>query len=244
MRRARRCRRSIPTANLPAMKRQSQAAAPLISRYVMRVTIACLALGASDAHAQIFDVKRNREPRLWTSVSVGYLNPGRVYDGTTETVWSFGDGPSYGGSLQFPINSGTAIGVSGSWARVPLSYETFTGTRTDADAHIWSALATLHVGGGLGFHQVIQINAGVIGYDNFRANNGPSLAPAGGDRDFAFSLGYGFGYAFSGTTQLILLQDYAIVLHQRDGLPSDVSARTQQSTLRAGIRYGLGSKRR
>ncbi|MFN2397434.1 MAG: hypothetical protein ABR543_02135 [Gemmatimonadaceae bacterium] len=211
----------------------------------MGVTMLWPALIASSAGAQIFDVKPGSDPKLWAAVSVGYLNPGRVYDGTTETVWSFGDGPSYGGSLQFPINSGTAIGVRGSWARVPLRYDPFAGGQgTDADADIWSALATLHVGGGLGFHQVIEISAGVIGYDNFRADNGQRLAPTGGDRDFAFILGYGFGYAFSGNTHLVLLQDYAIVLHQRDGLPSDVSARTQQTTLRAGIRYGFGGRRK
>ena len=56
------------------------------------------------------------------------------------------------------------------------------------------------------------------------------------------TLGYGFGYTLRSSAQIVLVMDRSFILHQREGLSGDQSSRTDQSIIRAGLRFGFGRK--
>ena len=172
-----------------------------------------------------------------------------VLDGTTESQWLFGNTVQYRVSLETPLQFGTTIGLTGAFARVPLTYRSLSGigpsgctTVCDADATVTQVAATLHAGGGgiLGFHQVIDIAIGATGYSGFRArSSGARLPPTKLDADFIASLGYGFGYSLSPDMHITLVQEGAITMHQRTGVAAGENTLGRQYVTRLGVRFGL-----
>jgi opacity protein-like surface antigen len=203
--------------------------------------------GMAPAGAQIIDSRQigGGQPIAWTSLSVGWLQHGGLCDPDSNSCWDFGSAPQFRASLEMPMGRGASIGVSGTTARVPLTYSggLLSGCSScDADANVSQIFGTVHIGGGSGFAQVIDINAGMTLFSNFRATDGSRLDPAKMVSSFSFSVGYGFGYSFSDRMQITLSQDYGLVIHKR--MEGDPNNTAQQSTLRVGLRYGLGSKAR
>jgi hypothetical protein len=60
----------------------------------------------------------------------------------------------------------------------------------------------------------------------------------------SLSVGYGFGWGFGPRMQVMLVQDAAYTLHQREGLSGRQNSSSQQYTTRLGLRVGLGTKAR
>ena len=182
------------------------------------------------------------------SLAVGLHQPNPVPDGGTGTTWDFGTGILYRLSLEQAMPNQSSFGLTGTYARMPLSHRNDPACATsDCDAHgdIWQLLANFTLGGGQGFHQVIEFTAGVTHYRNFTDDDtGEALAPLDGDNDFTLGVGYGFGYGFSSRTQIVLVQDFVTTLHQRHGLSGGANSFVQQRTLRLGLRYGLGTRAR
>jgi hypothetical protein len=182
-------------------------------------------------------------------LAVGLMQLSDVQDGSTGSDWLFGNAVQYRFSLETPIQLGTTIGVTGAFARVPVTYRTNSvggasgcGFACDADATVTELAATLHAGGGnvIGFHQVIDISIGAIGYSGFRARtSGARLPPTKLDADFLASLGYGFGYAISPDMQITLVQEGSITLHQRTGVAAGENTMGRQYITRLGVRFGL-----
>lgn len=199
--------------------------------------------GAEIAEAQIIQGPvSSGEPIAWTSLSIGWLNHQGLCDPDSNACWDFGSAPQWRGTLEFPMGRGATIGAAASIARVPLIYNgSLTGANScagcDADAHVTQYMANFRIGGGTGFHQVIDLNAGMTVFSNFRSTSGAKL---GGKAvsDFSFALGYGFAYSISPRVQIMLLQDYGLVIHKRQ--PGSSRNTAQQSTLRVGGRFGLG----
>jgi hypothetical protein len=217
--------------------------------------LAALALLAPSAGAQIIRLPKNTsgEPAFWGSAALGLVQLQRVDDGTTQSHWDFGSAVQYRGSLEYAIGRGNSFGVSGTFARVPLTYRTFSdlgiplpggGTCIDCDAKadVTSILAAFHGGGGAGFHQVIELSAGALMYRNFKTDAGDELPPKS-DTDFSFALGYGFGYTLNRTIQFNLVQDAVLAVHQREGLSGSDRTTNQQYVTRIGVRFGGGSRR-
>ncbi|MDQ6886059.1 MAG: hypothetical protein M3068_02065 [Gemmatimonadota bacterium] len=202
----------------------------------------------STLRAQILRVGKRQSPSLWVSGQVGYLTPGRVYDGSTNSVWDFAGGAQYRGGIELPIPNAATLGVTGSWSTQAMTYSSLSGGVTgfdaiNAHATIWSVMGVFHAGGGTGLHQVLDVSAGVVGYRKFtRDDGGTPLAPLGGDTDFGFGIGYGIGYSTSERNEIILVQDYGLVLHQHAGLPGGVSTRSDQKVTRIGLRVGVGTR--
>jgi hypothetical protein len=194
------------------------------------------------AAAQILQLPGKRRDVLWTTAWAGYYDPGSMADGRTSSDWLFSDGLAWRGTLEYGIGGGSAIGVVGTFARLPLEVRSRTGGPSrDADGDIRSLQALFHAGGGAGLHQVIEVSAGVIEFRNFRAKgSGEKLGPPDGDRDLTFALGYGFGYGISGRAQIALVQDFGYTFHQRDGLPASSSRTTMNRSTRLGLRLGFG----
>lgn len=196
----------------------------------------------ADAAAQILQLPGKRRDVLWTTAWAGYYDPGSFADGRTSSDWLFSDGLGWRATLEYGLRGGSAIGIVGTFARLPLEVRSRAGLGSqDADGDILSLQALFHAGGSAGFHQVIEVSAGVIEFRNFRAKgSGEKLGPPDGDRDFTFALGYGFGFGISNRTHIALVQDFGYTFHQRDGLPASSSRTTMNRSTRVGLRFGFG----
>ena len=189
---------------------------------------------------------RARDPRWVGSLGVGFANPSTVDDGESQASWRFDSGLTFRASLERALRNQAAVGVVATYGRFPLTYDgfgidpRFCPEGCDADADVITAQALFHIGGGLGLHQVIEVQAGVTNYRNFQASDGRSLPPES-ETDFSFAAGYGIGFGLSRTLSLSLVQEFGAAHHGRDGLPSGASGWTRTGTLRAAVRYGVGT---
>ena len=218
--------------------------------------LALFIIVAPQARAQILKVPQGglkHDPAVLVGASVGLLNLQSVFDGSTQTAWGFSQTLEYAGSLEVALSGGSAFGVTASYAHVPLLYvdsiQAATGVINSSccDAHVnaYTFGAQFSVGGGgaPGFHQLVVINAGVIAFENFTADrDGRRLQP---DRniDPRLSIGYGFGYGFGGHSEVFVVQEYGVALHEGTRLSGSDRRQYQQQTTRLGLRYGLGAKK-
>ena len=204
-------------------------------------------LCASSLDAQV----RRRVPRVvtpstWISASAGLFNANQVSDGATESTWDFGSAtsPLYRLAVERSVGRTASVGLTGSYARLPLTYIGNGGAescaRCEARLDLSSLAASFHVGGGVGLHQVLEGSAGVVRFGNLeRKDDGSALAPTGGSVDPYFVFGYGFGYSFGPQVQVSVVQDFGLALHEREGLSSEQSNTLRQRTLRLNFRYGI-----
>lgn len=209
---------------------------------------------ASTAGAQYSGFPRLTEPAYWVSGGVGAFNGQGVQDGSTSSSWDFGQqtGWQYRASIEKAIRNESSFGLVGTFVKVPFTYSSSafasgagaTCGQCSAHLNMMSLQAQFHAGGGTGFHQVLEIAVGATAYRNLkRDSDGAALAPKGGNVDGSFSLAYGFGYGLSSNTELTLVQDYGMVLHENKGLQSGSSNTNTVRSLRAGLRYGFGARR-
>jgi hypothetical protein len=180
-----------------------------------------------------------------------------VSDGATSSVWNFGNSTNfqYRASIEKVLSSGT-FGVAASYASVPFSYESSGGAvllpretgaqclgQCDAHVRMTSLVAIFHAGTGIGFHQVIELSGGAVAYQNLtRDSDGAKLAPAGGNIDPLFAFGYGLGYGLNDRTAIEFVPDYAIAIHERNGLPNGQSNTNSMRSLRLSLRMGFGAR--
>jgi hypothetical protein len=213
--------------------------------------VAAAGVPTARAGAQILRVPKQRsEPAYWAGVGVGYYQMNAVADGRTGTGWDFGSGAQYRGTLEYSLGRGSSIGVTGTYARLPLRYVSLTDSplpggafEEDAHAQVTQLLGTFHAGGGEGFHYVIDAGLGVTRFANFESDaTGATLLPSS-DTDLAFSIGTGFGYSSGKSAEFFLVQDYGNTIHQRDGLSNNARTNIQQLTTRIGARFGTGTRR-
>jgi hypothetical protein len=226
--------------------------------YVARFAPAALAVLAATvapvrvALGQVMRLPGSGEPAYWTSLSAGLFQTQAVLDGRTQTVWDFGQGVQYRASIEQAIGNQSSIGVTGTYARLPLTFTELApatdvsscGGGCDAHADVTSLTGSFHAGGGQGFHQVIDLAVGVTRFAHFRADDTDRRLGPDGDTDFSFMVGYGFGYSLSPRTQIVLVQEYGSAFHQGDGLRGSDRRMNQQYTTRLGARFGIGTRSR
>jgi len=199
---------------------------------------------------------RSGEPSAWLTGGLGFFTGNGVNDGRTSSTWDFGSSTNfqYRASLEKAIANQSAFGIVGTYVKVPFIYSSNSivppsegATCGSCEAHLdmITVSATFHAGGGPGFHQVIEASGGVAQYANLtRDSDGAKLAPSGGNIDPIFSFGYGFGFGFGNNTQINLVQDYGIALHEKSGLANGVSNTNTVRNLRFSVRFGFGSQAR
>ena len=205
---------------------------------------------ATTADAQVRRrVPRVPEPAAWVSAGIGLFNGNDVSDGSTESTWDFGRARNtqYRASFEKAVSRTASIGLTGSYVRLPFTYigngPAASCSRCAAHMDMIAAAASFHVGGGTGLHQVLEGSAGALQYRNFRRDSDKaSLAPSNGNIDPYFTVGYGFGYSFDAITQVSVVQDFGIALHERSGLTSEQSNTLTQRTIRLNFRYGFGTR--
>jgi hypothetical protein len=193
-------------------------------------------------------------PGYWITAGVSGFRANVVNDGASASTWNFGNSTNfaYRGSIEMGGNNGSSFGVAGSWSHVPFQYTSTGAVLTTGGAQCLSGscnahldlmtlVATFHSGAGIGFHQVLELNGGVVAYRNLkRDSDGASLAPTGGNIDPLFALGYGFGYGLSDRTNLDIISDYSFAIHERKNLSNGTSNTNSMPALRLSLRMGFG----
>jgi hypothetical protein len=209
------------------------------------LVVGFLLVGAHAARAQIIDAggsgRRFGQPNAWVSLNIGWLRQQGLCDPGSGSCWDFGDAPQWRATLEYPIGRGTTIGAAATTARVPLTYIPASGCSSDcdADATISQYMGQLHLGGGTGIQQAIDISAGMTVFTNFRAKDtGTRLAPAKAVSNFSFTVAYGLAVPMSQNFHVTLSQEYGQIIGKRFSGRSSNSA--QQNITRLGARVGLG----
>ena len=179
-------------------------------------------------------------PSVWVSGGAALQQGFSVADGTTGSMWQFGNATTYGAALEKTLGNGLLLGVRGSNGLIPLNYSS-PSTSVNADAQMSQLFGTLRLASGRGLHSVLELSAGATYYSNFRTQGASvKLPPLNGDTDFSFAFGYGFGYSFSPRMSVDVVQDVTTSVHQKDGLnPGDDSTVRMHGTRIMG-RIGLG----
>jgi hypothetical protein len=211
---------------------------------IRRVLVVCaLVAGAEVAQAQIIGREQvfSREPIGWVSLGIGWMQQGAFNDPETGDGWDFGGAPLWRATLEFPVARGATFGVAGTIAKVPLIFDGSTCSRCDADANVSQVLGLFRLGGGSGLHQVIDVQAGITMFSNFReVDSGTRLGTGEMSQAFTFGIGYGFGYPLSPRTHVTLGQDWGLIILKRQ--PGTSQQTVQQASTRIGIRFGLGDR--
>ena len=211
---------------------------------------ALLIAGTDIARAQIIRPVFRNDPQAWTSLSIGWMQQQGFSNRDTGDQYEFGSGPQWRASLELPMGTGTTVGAVGTIAKMPLTFvagslprpPTFTCFQCDADATISQLFGVLHMGDGVGFHQVIDLAAGASMYSNFRRSDNGEKIIGSGPTNFTFAAGYGFGYGFSQRAGITFETEYSLEILKRQAGNANNTA--QQYTLRIGGRYGVGTRAR
>jgi hypothetical protein len=196
------------------------------------------------------------DPSIWISAGFGGFRPNSVNDGVTSSSWNFGNATNYQyrASLEKGLANGSSFGLAGSWAHVPFEYSSTTvfppvaggGTqcaRCNAHLDMATLVLTFHSGSGAGFHQLVELDGGIVAYRNLKQDlDGAKLAPTGGNIDPLFSAGYGFGYGFSSRTSVDFISTYTFAIHERKGLSNSSSNTNSMPSLRLSLRMGFGRR--
>ena len=191
-----------------------------------------------------FGASEDREPPRWFgSAWGGFQFGGFVPDDASAATWDFDTNWQIRGTLEREVASRVAVGVAFSYARLPLTYASPSGSscsRCAADATVTTYGALARFGGGPGFHQVAEVFIGALRYDRFeQVSPRVELPPSSGNTDFAFGLGYGFGYSLAEDWQVVLVQEYLNSLHERSTQVTGGGRLTQHYTTRLGLRIGF-----
>jgi len=214
----------------------------MLGRSIAALSLAALFLGAATAVAQGPRIPRGGtgEPGYWVGLSYGYLDGTSMNDGATNSHWAFGYSSHIRATFEKTIQRGVSAGVSAGFATAPMTYQGFTsaclgGCSATADITQW--LGYVHVGSGLGFHGVYNLEAGITQFGHFRDKaTGTDLA-SGSSNDFTFGLGGGLGYGFAPNMDMYVGEQWDIILHsQGDATNTDAP---RQLTFRVGFRVGF-----
>jgi hypothetical protein len=192
--------------------------------FFVAVFAALWTAGVGAANAQIMRRPEVRPIQNRVGLGIGLVQNFGVVDGSTGSTWDFGSGLEYAARIERPTRSGgLAFGAQASYARLPLRYSStaFTG---EANATVQQLMALVRYGGGYSFHSVYELAVGAVGFSNFRSSEGASTKLSNStDYDPKLSIGYGFGFGLSPRSSIEVIQEFGIVLHQREGLAASES---------------------
>lgn len=225
-------------------------------RFSLALMTAMLSAAALEAQMPRRPSAYSNSPSWWLTAGVSGFRANQVNDGVSASTWGFGNSTNlaYRAAIEKGGNNGSSFGLTGSWSHVPFLYTSTGASNADGggvqcefaascDAHLdlMTLMATFHSGGGVGFHQVLELNGGVVAYRNLkRDSDGAKLTPAGGNIDPLFALGYGFGYGLSDRTNIDVLSDYSFAIHERTALSNGTSNTNSMPAIRIALRMGFG----
>jgi hypothetical protein len=182
-----------------------------------------------------------RGPSMWLSASAGFALLNDVADGSTGSNWDFGNAWPLRVTVERALGGGTTIGAQMTYARAPLLYRG-NGSCVTCNAHatVTSYGPILRVGQGRSWYQVLELFAGVLQYGSFTEDGASTrLPPLEANRDFAFSVGYGFGFPIARDFAIELTSTYLSAIHERRNLPGNAQTMVQHYSLTLGTRLGF-----
>ncbi|HET8771298.1 MAG TPA: hypothetical protein VFM71_09985 [Gemmatimonadaceae bacterium] len=215
-----------------------------LSAALLTVAAQC-GLFATPLGAQIFSVPESANDRRPVTVafSAGLLETQDRYDGQSDTFWALGQAFSYRAAVDVGIRSG-AIGVAASLASVPIRRVGGSApANSDGDIQLRQFLATFRTPVREGFHQVLEIQAGLAQWASYSGTDVLSDEEAKARNAFALLVGYGFGYTMGDRASISLVQDLGTLIGSSEGLPSGASRVVRQYTTRLGVRLRLAGQR-
>lgn len=226
-------------------------------RLLFAFSMVLFAAGSLSAQMRRPRAYATNDPGVWVTAGIGGFRANGVNDGVTGSTWNFANATNfqYRASLEKGMANGSSFGIAGSYAHVPFAYSAdltsplppgVSGGRClSCDAHLdmMTLVATFHSGAGAGLHQLLELDGGIVSYRNLKQDSdGARLAPAGGNIDPLFSLGYGFGYGLSDRTNLDFISTYTFAIHERKDLSNSSSNTNSMPSLRLSLRMGFGGR--
>lgn len=208
------------------------------------LVIAAAAATPAAAQGGPFGFGGSDGPKWWGTVSGGYQWSNMVSDRATNSIWNFDSNWMVRASVEREVAPRASVGLGWSYSRMPVLISSRDAAEPcqpcSAEATIASYGVTLRSGGGdRGFHLVYEGFLGVLQYGSFVLDG--VTAPLFRDvsnRDFAWVLGFGFGYAVARDFQIVAMYDYGNSVHERT--PDLFQRRTTQHySARVGVRVGM-----
>jgi hypothetical protein len=197
---------------------------------------------------------------VWASAAVSGFRANEVNDGATGSKWDFGNATNaqYRVSLEKGLSSMSSFGIAGSYANVPFVYSAdlavplpggASGARCsnatvgcNAHLNLMTLVGTFHYGSGVGLHQVLELNGGIVSYQNLKRDSDGAKLAGSGNIDPLLLVGWGFGYGLNDRTNIDIVSDYSFALHERTGLSNSTGNTNSMPGLRASLRMGFGSR--
>jgi hypothetical protein len=225
-----------------------------------RISLAFLMVmfAATSVSAQRRQRVFSADAAYWVSGGFGGVRGDGVNDGSTGSTWNFGNSTNlqYRASLEKGYTNGSSFGISGTYAKVPFVYSStlatplpggVSGTRcgtAGCNAHLdmMTLLGMLHYGSGAGLHSVVEAGAGIVAYNNLKRDSDGAELAGGNNIDPLFTFDWGLGYGFNDRTNLDVIWDWSIALHERNGNSNGVSNTNTMPGLRIQLRMGFGQR--
>jgi len=228
----------------------------MMKRLLLALLMVVLASGSASAQRphRVF----TSDPDYWVSGGFGGVRGDGVNDGATASTWNFGNSTNlqYRASLEKGWTNGSSFGLSGTYARVPFVYSSTlatplppgaTGIRcgvAGCNAHLdmMTLLGMLHYGSGVGLHSVVEAGGGIVAYNNLKRDSDGAELAGGNNIDPIFTFDWGLGYGFNDRTNLDVVWDWSIALHERNGQSNNLSNTNTMPGLRLALRMGFGQR--
>ncbi len=166
---------------------------------------ALLVASALPASAQIGRprVAYNPDPKYWVGLSYGYVDGLTLSDESTNSTWRFGYSSQLRATLEKTIQRGVTLGAAAGFTNARLTYAGSGNACLScaAQADITQYTVFFRSGGGVGFHGMYNVEAGVTRFSNFRERDTHTALPPGSpSNDITLGFGGGFAYGFSNTS--------------------------------------------
>lgn len=212
------------------------------------LSFAALVALAVPAGAQIGRAPRggSPDPGYWVGLSYGYMDGLTLNDGHSNSTWRFNYTSQIRATFEKTMSRNLTIGASAGFSNPRLAYTGRAigdpcGPGCEADAEVTQYLAFIRSGGGVGFHGLFNLEAGVTQFANFHGRtSGSDLSQVGTARDFTFGLGGGFGFGFSPTTEIYIAEQVDLVMHPQGDEPgTESTSAPRSSAFRLGARIGF-----
>lgn len=187
---------------------------------------------------------------VWVSVSGALYDLQSFAGGDDGAEWDWGSGVQGRVTVERALRRDLAVGIAGTFSRLPLTAWGGSCNGCQGDATVWTAMGTLRLGGGggIGFHSVFEASAGAAGFTNFTRDSdassvpGPPTAAAHGIVP-AIAASYGAGYTLTPGLELSLVQEIGIFFYSpADAAPSGATSTPRFNATRLMLRHAIGRR--